>query len=305
MGFLVYILAYFSIWILYLLPRRLFYSVSDILSILTQYVVRYRKKAVRENLTRAFPAYSLKQIRRIERKFYRHLVDVILESAISHFQSDEKYLRNLRYRNPEVLNQYYRRGKQLISVMGHYGNWEYAASLGGVSDYQVMGTYRPLRNKYFDRLVKKNRERFHNVIIPVSQMTRRMIQYHQQKQPLLTIILTDQRPMFHQIQYWTKFLGIDTPYYTGTERLARKLNAAVVFFKTKKLKRGLYEIELIPICDDPGKMEPDSITEAHVRILETQIREEPAYWLWSHRRWKHSLENYLERKKEDPERGIN
>jgi KDO2-lipid IV(A) lauroyltransferase len=298
MGFLVYILTYISIWILHLLPRGLFYFLSDTLSILTQYVVRYRKRVVRENLTRAFPAYGLKKIRRIERKFYRHLVDVILESAISHFQRDEEYLSNVTYRNPEILKQYHRQGKQLLSVSGHYGNWEYAASLGGVSDYQVMGTYRPLRNRYFDRLVKKNRERFDNVIVPVSQMTRKMIQYHQLKQPLLTIILTDQRPMFHQIQYWTKFLGIDTPFYTGTERLARKLDAAVIFYKTKKLKRGTYEVELLPICDDPSQMEPDSITEAHVRILEEQIREEPAYWLWSHRRWKHSLENYLERKKQ-------
>ena len=298
MGFLVYILAYISIWILHLLPRSLFYVVSDILSILTQFVVRYRKKVVRENLTRAFPEYPLKKIRRIERKFYRHLVDVILETAISHFQSDEKYLSNLRYRNPELLNRYHSQGKQLLSVMGHYGNWEYAASLGAASDYQVMGTYRPLRNRHFDRMVKQNRERFNNVIIPVSQMTRKMIQYHQEKQPLCTIILTDQRPMLHQIQYWTKFLGIDTPYYTGTERLARKLNAAVLYFKIRKLKRGTYEVELIPICDDPGLMAPDSITEAHVRFLEKQVMEEPAYWLWSHRRWKHSLENYMEQKKE-------
>jgi KDO2-lipid IV(A) lauroyltransferase len=293
MRFLTYILTYITIWLLHLLPGFLFYFISDVLSMLIQYVVRYRKKVVRDNLTRAFPEFGLKQIRSIERRFFRHLCDVILESAQSHFLSDRRYMQHIRYVNPELLNQYHKMGKQLITVGGHYGNWEYFASLGAVSDYQVMGTYRPLRNRYFDRLVKKNRERFNNVIIPVSQMTRKMIGFYQQNLPTLTIILADQRPMFHEIQYWTKFMGLDTPLFTGTERIARKINAAVVFMKMRKVKRGVYEVEIIPICEDPSLLEPNAITEAHVNLLEELIREEPAYWLWSHRRWKHSLEKYL------------
>ncbi len=295
MGFLVYILTYFTVWLLHLLPRFLFYSISDVLALLTQYVVRYRKKVVRENLMRAFPESDPGTIRRTERRFYRHLCDMILETARSHFQSDEQYRRNLRYLNPELLDHYHKKGKQLIVAFGHYANWEYHAMLGDASAYQVLGTYRPLRNPYFDRLVKRNRERFNNVIVPVSQMTRKMIQYKREGELLLTIILTDQSPMFHQIQYWTKFMGLDTPIYTGTERLARKLDAAVVCLKTRKVARGRYEATVVPICEDPGLMAPDAITEAHVRILEEQIREEPAYWLWSHRRWKHSKEQYLEK----------
>jgi len=293
MRFLTYILTYSAIWLLHLLPGFLFYFISDILSLLTQYVVRYRKNVVRDNLTRAFPESGRKQIRRIERRFYRHLCDLILESARAHFLSDRRYLRHIRYQNPEILNRYHNEGKQLIAVCGHYGNWEYFASMGTVSDYQIMGTYRPLRNRYFDRLIKKNRERFNNVVIPVSQMTRKMIGYYRQNQPMLTIILTDQRPMFHQIQYWTKFMGLDTPLYTGTERIARKINAAVVFLKMRKIKRGIYDVEIVPVCDDPSELGPDGITETHVRLLEELIREEPAYWLWSHRRWKHSYEKFM------------
>ena len=295
MGLLAYILAYSAIWFIHLLPRRLFYFVSDLFSFLTQFVVRYRKRVVRENLTRAFPEYERGKIRRIERRFYRHLCDMILESATSHFLNEKKFLSKISYLNPELLNQYHSRGKQLIAATGHYGNWEYLSSLEGASDYRVIATYRPLRNKYFDRLVKKNRERFNLTVVPVSQMTRKMIHYHQQNVPVLTIILTDQRPMFHQIQYWTKFMGIDTPLYTGTERIARKLDAAVVFLKIRKVTRGNYQVEIVPICDDPRSMKPNAITEAHLRILEELIREEPAYWLWSHRGWKHSLEKYLEK----------
>jgi KDO2-lipid IV(A) lauroyltransferase len=296
MGFLAYIFAYSFIWLLHLFPGFLIYAVSDLLSLVTQYVVCYRKRVVRDNLTRAFPEYDLKRIRQIERRFYRHLSDLVLESALSHFLSEKKYLQKMRYLNPEVLDRYSEQGKQLIAVCGHYGNWEYLASLGAISNYQVVGTYRTLRNRHFDQMVKKNRERFSNITIPVNQMTRKMMQYRQQNQPVLTVILTDQRPMFHQIQYWTKFMGLDTPLYTGTERLARKMNAAVVFLKIEKVKRGRYEVELVPICDDPGQMGPNAITEAHVRLLEKEIREEPAYWLWSHRRWKHSYAKFIAEK---------
>ncbi len=85
---------------------------------------------------------------------------------------------------------------------------------------------------------------------------------------------------------------MDTPLYLGTEKLARKLNAAVVFLKVRKVKRGRYEVEIEQITGDPKDREPFTITEAHVRILENLIREEPAYWLWSHRRWKHSHERF-------------
>jgi KDO2-lipid IV(A) lauroyltransferase len=102
--------------------------------------------------------------------------------------------------------------------------------------------------------------------------------------------------MFHQIQYWTKFMGLDTPLFTGTERIARKINAAVIFLKMRKVKRGVYEVEIIPICEDPSLLEPNAITEAHVNLLEELIREEPAYWLWSHRRWKHSYAKFIAEK---------
>ena len=54
------------------------------------------------------------------------------------------------------------------------------------------------------------------------------------------------------------------------------------------------DIELI--CEDPNSMEPYEITNRHVQILEDLIREEPQYWLWSHRRWKHSYERFMEKK---------
>jgi KDO2-lipid IV(A) lauroyltransferase len=256
------------------------------------HVVGYRKKIVYHNLEKAFPEYDRTEIRRTAKKFYRHLSDVILESAVFHFYSESKVLKRLRYKNPELLDDLYDKGKQVMAVMGHYGNWEYIASLGLVIKSPVLAIYKPLRNRYFDGMVQKNRHAFGVVPVPMAKIGRKLIEYHRSSTPVLTLFLADQRPQYHQIQYWTKFLGQDTPLFLGTEKLSRKLDAAVVFLKIRKLKRGRYEMEVELICEGPEGMKPYEITERHVRILEGMIREEPAYWLWSHQRWKHSYERF-------------
>lgn len=296
MKFLGYILTYSLVWMLHLLPERILYLLSDFLYFLAYYVVAYRKKVVFENLKKAFPEYSRTEIRHIAKKFYHHLCDTMLESSISHFYSESKALKRITYTNPEVLHELHASGKQVMAVLGHYGNWEYLSTLSLITKYPFVAIYKPLRNKYFDRMVTQNRTRFGGIVTPMEQIVRKLLELKSQKVQVITLNLSDQSPMFHQIQYWTKFMGIETPVYLGSEKLAKKLDAAVVFLKIRKIKRGRYEVETELICKDPGEMKKHEITERHVRILEDLIREEPSYWLWSHRRWKHSYEDFMEKK---------
>jgi len=292
MKFLAYIFTYSFIWLLHLLPERILYLLSDILYLLMYHVVGYRKKVVRGNLQKAFPEKEKSEIRQIARKFYHHLCDLMLESAVSHFYSKSEALKKITYKNPELLNDLYGKGKQVMAVLGHYGNWEYMSTLALVIDYPVVAIYKPLHNEYFDRMMQKNRNTFGVITVPMEKIARRLIEYHKNNTPVLTLNLGDQRPVYRQIQYWTKFMGQDTPMFLGTEKLARKLDAAVVFLKIRKLKRGRYEMEAELISESPKGLKPFEITNRHVRILEDLIREEPAYWLWSHKRWKHSYERY-------------
>jgi KDO2-lipid IV(A) lauroyltransferase len=296
MRFLSFIFAYGLLWLLHLLPERVLFLFSDFLYLIIYYVAGYRKKVVYDNLRRAFPELSNLEIRGIAKKFYRHLSDLILESAVSHFDSDKQYLNRISYTNPELLNALYDKGKQVIGVTAHYGNWEFLISMGAITGFSVLGAYKPLKNRYFDRMIKKSRERFNTLPVPMEMIVRAMILHHRDGIPAISIFVADQRPVFEHIQYWTKFLGQDTPLYLGAEKLARKLDAAVVFLKIRKAERCRYQVEAELICEEPGKLEPFGITEAHVRILERLIREAPEYWLWSHRRWKHSYESYLREK---------
>ncbi|MFO7932860.1 MAG: lysophospholipid acyltransferase family protein [Bacteroidales bacterium] len=288
MKFIGYIFVYSITWVFHILPDRALYLFSDFLYLIAYHVVRYRKQVVFGNLTRAFPAYGHREVEEVARKYYHHLCDLLLESAVFLFYSKKRALKKISYRNQELLEDLFKKGKQVIGVTAHYGNWEYLATLGLLTDYRILAAYKPLKNKYFDRFIRKSRKKFGVIPIPMEKIARRMMTYGREKDPTMAIFLSDQRPLKSHIQYWTRFMGMDTPLYLGAEKLSRKLGAAVIFIKISKAKRGHYEVEYELICESPPEMEPHMITESHVRILEEVIRERPELWLWSHRRWKYS-----------------
>ncbi|HER09252.1 MAG TPA: lipid A biosynthesis acyltransferase [Bacteroides sp.] len=281
-----YILTYSLIWVLHLLPGRILYFFSDGLYLIAYHLAGYRKKVVFENLSRAFPEYGPGEIANTARKFYHHLCDLLLELAVSLFFNEKQALSRISFRNPELLETLYNKGKPVIGVTAHYGNWEYLATIGLLTDYRIIAAYKPLKNKYFDRFVLRSREKFGATLVPMDKIARQLMNFRRDKALALTIFLSDQRPVRSHIQYWTTFLGMDTPLYLGVEKLSRKLDTAVIFLKVRKVRRGHYEVEYELVCENPSSMKPFEITDAHVRILENLIREKPELWLWSHRRWK-------------------
>lgn len=294
MKWLGYILTYSLIWLLHLLPERILFLLSDLLYFLMYHVAGYRKKVVFENLRNSFPEYDQAKITDIAKKFYRHLSDLFLESTVIHFYSEKEIEERMHYVNPELVTNIHNSGKQIMAVMGHYGNWEYLLTMKQATGYTMVGIYKPLANKYFERMVHRNREVYGGILIPMEKIARRLLEFNREGKMVTTAFLSDQSPIFSRIQYWTEFLGQDTPVYLGAEKLAKKLDAPVIFAKIRKTARGRYSTEFVLLCDKPGEMEGHSITDAHVKMLEEQIREAPEYWLWSHRRWKHSYERYQE-----------
>lgn len=293
MKFVGYILTYSFIWVLHLLPDRILYFFSDGLYVIAYHLVGYRKKVVFENLARVFPEYGPGEITRTARKFYHHLCDLLLELAVSLFYNEKQVLSRISFRNPELLEALYKKGRPIIGVTAHYGNWEYLATTGLLTDYRIIAAYKPLKNKYFDRFVLRSREKFGATLVPMDKIARKLMNIRRDKALALTIFLSDQRPLRSHIQYWTTFLGMDTPLYLGVEKLSRKLDTAVIFIKVRKVRRGHYEVEYELVCEDPSSMQPYQITESHVRILENLIREKPELWLWSHRRWKYTRDRSI------------
>ncbi|MDR3194948.1 MAG: lysophospholipid acyltransferase family protein [Tannerella sp.] len=271
-------------------PLRVLYVFSDMLCFLVYRVVKYRLKVVRANLLHSFPDWTDEERRRTERKFYHHFADYIMETVKLAHLSHREALRRACIRNPEMIKPLLEQGHTcLILLMGHYGNWEWFTGsrpfFGG--EVQVHPIYRPLTNRVFDRLFLFLRSRLGAFGIRKSDVVRDVIRLKQASTPSLVLFIADQTPSRANLHYWTTFLHQETAMLTGPERIAVKLNLPVIFVDIQKIRRGYYSVDFELITDRPKEMPRHWITEEYARRMERCILREPAYWLWTHKRWKY------------------
>ena len=284
---IIFYFAYSFLWVVTWLPLRMLYIFSDLFFLLVYYIVGYRKKVVRENLKNSFPEKGKKELRKIERKFYLHLCDSFIEWIYPLHRTAEQMSKYYKFKNPEVINDLYKEGKGVVGVLGHYGNWEYLSLAPQYINHKVWAIHLPQNNKYFNNLINHLRSKFGVHMMTTSESFRKLLQEAEAGETTLTYFLADQSPLKSKIKYWTTFLNQETPVFLGAEQIAKKLDMAVVFFDIQKIKRGHYEVEFKLLAKNPREFPEHTITELHVRELEKRIQEDPAWWLWSHKRWKH------------------
>ncbi|MDR1103054.1 MAG: lysophospholipid acyltransferase family protein [Tannerella sp.] len=273
-----------------LFPLRVLYVFSDVLCFFIHRVIRYRLKVVRRNLRNAFPDQTDRERRRTERRFYRHFADYIVETVKLAHISQEEVMRRARIRNPEIIRPLLAQGHTcLILLLGHYGNWEWFTGatpfFGG--EVQVFQIYRPLKSPAFDRLFLFLRGRFHARGIRKNEVIRELIRLRQAGTPSLVVFMADQTPSKANLHYWTTFLHQESAILTGPERIASRLNLPVIYVDAQKVKRGYYTVDFELMTDRPKEMPEHWITEEYARRMERSILRDPAYWLWTHKRWKY------------------
>ncbi len=285
-SFLSY-LAYAFCRFLSFLPFRVLYAISDFVFFIIYRVFAYRKKVVNQNLRNSFPEKTSDEIRIIRKEFYHHFCDIFIETIKLWNISEKEILKRCVLKNPDFFEPYKTQGKSIIAVTGHYANWEWLSSLALYKIGDFLPIYKPLHNKVIDKMYIDIREKLGSKTLAKNDTLRTMIRHKNQNHFTITAFIGDQTPNKKNLHYWTNFLNQDTPILQGAERIAKKLDQAVIYCKMTKIKRGYYEYEFISIADNPKETEENEITEIHTRILEDIIKENPAYWLWSHKRWKH------------------
>jgi len=287
MNLLVYVLVYPIIWLLSILPFRILYIISDGFYVLIYYIIGYRKKVVYDNLKLAFPNKKEEEILAIRKKFYHHFLDIFIEMIKSFTISKNELNKHYTYTNIELLTELYKDGKSLILIASHYANWEWMVSLNSMINYKGYAAFTKIGNPYFNNKIKKTRGRFGVHLKETSKIISEIKSNHKNNIQSIYGLLSDQSPQIHKTHYWGNFLGIKVPIHTGTEMLAKKYDLNVVFIATKKIKRGYYESTFQLITTEPKKHEDYELTDLYLRKLEAQINEEPAYYFWTHKRFKH------------------
>jgi Kdo2-lipid IVA lauroyltransferase/acyltransferase len=287
MGAIGYYIFYGINWIVTLLPLPVLYIFSDFLYLLLYYFPSYRRKVVSANLKNAFPEKSDEELKCIEKKFYKHLADLFIETFKLTHMSKEQLMRRVTVSNPEIMDKFFDEKRDTIAVLGHYNNWEWLTILPQFTKYKFTSIYKPLQNKYFDRFMNNMRLQYGVFLVPMSYIIRDIINDRKENIRTFSAFISDQTPAITEIKYWTTFLNQDTPVYLGAEKIAARFDMAVVFFNLQKIKRGHYNLNIELLFDHTVGLPDHVITETHVKRLDEIIREKPEYWIWSHRRWKH------------------
>ncbi|MBX7202959.1 MAG: lysophospholipid acyltransferase family protein [Bacteroidia bacterium] len=271
-----YLLASLPLWFLYFLAR--------FTAFIFNHVIRYRKEVVLENLKNAFPEKPDDEINAIASRFYRIFLETMFET-VKLLRLDPAYLpKHIRLVNKEVLENHFRQGRSVIAVGGHYGNWEWLGTgLKALVPFRVIAVYKPLSNQTVDRLMFRVRSMNGSDLVPIKKAFREI---QSSPIPTLSYLIADQAPNPDNA-YWTSFLNQETAVFLGPERIARLTNSVVVFLRMRRTARGQYSVYVEELCKEPALVPEFEISEKHIRALENQIIDDPAPWLWSHKRWKH------------------
>ncbi len=241
---------------------------------------------VYDNLTLVFPDKSDSEKKKIAKEFYKHVCDMFLETLRTMSISEENLKKQYLLPNIDLLLEI-EKDRSILVLFAHYGNWEWSIIVNRYVKSKGFAIYQKIGNVYFDRLIKKIRATWNTTPISQKETVRTMMRNFQTDVKGVYGIVSDQSPQVERAQYWTDFMGVTVPVYNSPEILAKRFDHAVVFAKVSKIKRGHYSTEFIPIAIEGSKTVQNEITDTFLRLTEKEIRQNPQYYLWTHKRWKH------------------
>ena len=290
------IMYYLFFGILYtfsLLPLKVLYIFSDGLYFLIYYVVGYRKKVVKKNLRESFPEKSEAELLAIEKKFYHFFCDYIYETVKLTSMSREEMKRRVKYTGMEHVIKYLEEGHNVTLYIAHYCNWEWITSIGLYSPAQVSQVYHILNSKVFNSIILYIRSKMGTVSISMQVILRRIVQERRNGNQMVIGFLSDQVPLPQSTHHYTTFLNHKgTTVITGTEKIAKQCDFGCVYIDMTRPRRGYYNIDIIPMGADTKDIPDFELTNRYFSILENAINRAPEFWLWSHNRWKRTMDDF-------------
>ncbi|WP_341221408.1 lysophospholipid acyltransferase family protein [Polaribacter atrinae] len=288
MHLIVFSFIYPFIWLISKLPMRILYIISDGLYHLNYYVIGYRKKVVLENLKLAFPEKNEQELKKISKGFFKHLTDFIVESIKTFTISEKEISKRIKYKNIDVLQEVAKNGKSISLVGIHQANWEWLTGLPlQIKTPDFYAAYTKVQNKHFEKVIKMSRSKFGGTLYRTSDTIRNLHRNFVNKKQGIYILLSDQSPQIKNTHYWAEFMGIKVPIHTGAETLSKRYDMSFVYWTSRKIKRGYYEVEFELITEHPKEYKDYQLTDKFLELTERNIRNQPEVYLWSHKRFKH------------------
>lgn len=273
-----------------LVPFSVLYRISDGLAWLLRNVIGYRKTVIRNNLERAFPEKTPAELDLWVRETYRNLTDITLETIKGFTYPLEKLLQRCHYANLDLAHKYIDQGQSVFIAGAHFNCWEWPCfTVPLIIHGKPVCVYKKLSNSFVDQYYKKCRERGGMTMVEMEDTYAAMRKF--QHEPSSYYLVSDQSPSSIKNAHWVTFFGRETAFLPGLDFLSRRFRYPVIYYQIDRVKRGFYRITFFDIYPEPSGAKEGDITAKYVEYLEKTIREAPASWLWSHKRWKHQRQS--------------
>lgn len=267
------------------LPFGVLYTLAALLSVLLRYLLRYRVKVARSNLRRCFPDLTAAQIETILNDYYWRLGQIVVECLKLATITAEELRQRVSVTNLQLVQHEVDAGRSVILLAAHLGNWEW--QLQGVAvriQSPIDAAYKPLHGARADRMLLQLRSRFGARMVAAKKLVRTVARSRGQVH--VVALMADQIPSSSSGRHWLRFLGRETAFYPGPGEIARMTGYTALFARMRRCGRGRYEITFEPVVSAGEQIEPQTCTARYAQLLEAQIRQDPANWIWTHRRWK-------------------
>ena len=247
-----------------------------------------RRAVVERQVRAAFPGLAEPEVLRIARESYEHLGRTTIETAVLPSYSREQ-VRGLfeGVEGQDVLDAARAKGKGVLIVSGHLGNWELAGAFVAASGVPLEAVARGMENPLFDRYITETRRRIGMQVIHDADAVRRVPRATREGHAVA--MLVDQGAA-GLASSWVPFFGRYAKTPRGPAVFALRLGAPVVFATALRQPGGKYVMyyEAVPVHPTGDReTDVDKIVADYTNTLERWIRRAPEQYFWHHRRWKH------------------
>jgi KDO2-lipid IV(A) lauroyltransferase len=271
------------------LPRTIALKAGDLLGVLAFYLWRSRRKIAIENIEKAVKAGGLKidaPPAAIARKSFMNLGRSLVDIIKVYFGLGREIIDSIEVTGFENYLNAKAKGKGILFITGHCGNWEMTALGFGARVEPLAVIARVQNNLYLHRLVERARARYGNRIIYKQGALMAIVSELRQNKGIG--ILMDQAVLPEE-GFIIDFLGRPAWTMKGPALIARKMGAAVLpaFIHREGSKYiGIFYPPVVLSQEKDTEKALIEDTKTFSSYIENFIREHPAEWLWIHRRWK-------------------
>ena len=275
------------------MPRpslRLLYAIGSFLYFTVFHVVRWRRDQVANDIARAFPDMPAVEQAVILRQSYRNLVDVVMEALWGFGASAAELKPRVIFENPEIIDNAIIAKQSAVLLTPHFCNWEWLLLGGGARfEMPIDAVYQRQKVASVDNFLRDARSRFGGKPIAREDFIYELMS--RAGSPRAYALVADQAPPRDGKKHWTRLLNRDTAFFVGAEKVARFLDAPVLYVGMRRVRRGYYVVRFSTLAAPPYTTETHDdkapIMELFARKLESEVRQNPADWLWVQKRWKY------------------